>query len=350
MIQLKNVNKTYQTKVSTFTALQDINLTVNTGEIFGVIGKSGAGKSTLIRCINLLERPTSGQVFVADQELTALNKPRLRNARHKIGMVFQQFNLLNSRTVYQNVALPLQLLGKSKQQINDTIFPLLELTGLAEKSQNYPSELSGGQKQRVAIARALTCQPEVLLCDEATSALDLHTTESILQLLKNINEKFKLTILLITHEMDVIKKISDRIALLENGKIIEQATTEDFFIAPKTETAKALVKSSLKQELPANLSIKINKQKTANTNPVVQIFFHGKAAEESLITHLVQNFGIKLNILQANIEYLKKTTLGVMVAEVIENDNFSEAIKYLETHDVQVEIIGYVRRDVMANS
>ncbi len=348
MIELKNIDKSYSSKTGVVFALKNINLKINAGEIFGVIGKSGAGKSTLIRCVNLLERPTRGEVLVNAKDLTKLPQKELLLARREIGMIFQHFNLLTSRTVYQNVALPLELIGKSKIEIEQIIRPLLELTSLTDKENNYPSQLSGGQKQRVAIARSLACKPKVLLCDEATSALDLQTTKAILQLLKDINEKLGLTILLITHEMDVIKEISDRVALIEHGEIVEQAETTDFFVRPQNIVAKDLVKSSLKQELPTSLQNIVGNTKSSKSNPVIRLLFHGKTAEEPLIAQLMSTFGMKLNILQANIEFLKRSTIGVMVAEVIEtNNNLESVITYLETLDVKVEIIGYVDRNAI---
>jgi D-methionine transport system ATP-binding protein len=346
MIQLQHVSKTYQTASGSLQALKDINLSVDNGEIFGIIGKSGAGKSTLIRCVNLLERPTSGQVFVAGHELTLLTEDQLRKTRRKIGMIFQHFNLLSARTVYQNVAFPLELIHTDKNKIKEMVMPLLELTGLTEKAHDYPAQLSGGQKQRVAIARALACQPDVLLCDEATSSLDPHTTIKILQLLKEINQKLKLTILLITHEMEVIKLITDRVALLENGEIIEQGSTVDFFIDPKTPSAKQIVASNLKHELPDVLLNKIDPSFAENKNPVIRILFHGKAAAEPVIAYLMQQLNMKINILQANIEFLKATTLGVMVVEIISpGAQLNTAIQYLENNHITVEIIGYVEPD-----
>lgn len=346
MIEFVHLNKVYQTPNGPLPALKDINLKINSGEIFGIIGKSGAGKSTLIRCANLLERPTSGQVLVAGQELTHLSDAGLRQARRKIGMIFQHFNLLSARTVYDNIALPLELIHTSKKQIAEKVLPLLELTGLADKAKAYPAQLSGGQKQRVAIARALACQPDVLLCDEATSALDVHTTTKILQLLQEINQQLKLTILLITHEMDVIKLITDRVALLENGNIIEQTDTLEFFVNPQTATAKHLVANSLKHELPDILLKQISSTTAENKNTVIRILFHGKAAAEPVIAYLMQQLGMKLSILQANIEFLKSTTLGVMVVEIIHaNQNLETAIDYLRAHNILVEVMGYVERD-----
>lgn len=342
MINLSNITKQYQSKSGILQALDNINLTVQPGEIFGVVGKSGAGKSTLIRCVNLLEQPTQGKVYVDNQELTALTQTQLRSARHNIGMIFQHFNLLSQRTVYENIAFPLELLGYDKKRIRQTVEPLLELTGLIDKKNAYPVQLSGGQKQRVAIARALASKPKVLLCDEATSALDPHTTQSILQLLKDINNRLGLTILLITHEIEVVKQICDRVALIDGGKIIEQDEIFDFFSKPKTSLAQEFVKSCLKQELPEVLQQQLKNTQTLGDNAVLRIIFHGHAAAEPLIAHLMQDFNIKLNILQANIEFLKKDTLGIMVTEVVNpTDNLANGIAYLQDHGVHVEVIGY---------
>ena len=222
MIELVNVEKTYYSKAGDIHALHKTNLSIKAGEIFGIIGLSGAGKSTLVRCINMLERPTGGQVFVDGAELTAMSDAQLRKARQSIGMIFQHFNLLTSRTVYQNIAFPLEIQGLSKAEIDKRVRPLLELVQLEGRADYYPSQLSGGQKQRVGIARALASNPKVLLCDEATSALDPQTTKSILELLKDINKKLNLTIVLITHQMEVVKTICDRVAVIENGDIIEE--------------------------------------------------------------------------------------------------------------------------------
>ncbi len=343
MIELINISKIYPTPHGDFHALKNINLKVKPGEIFGIIGKSGAGKSTLIRCVNLLERPTSGEVHVAGQDLTDFSEKQLRTVRHKIGMIFQHFNLMSTRTVYENIALPLEFISFNKNKIHESVMPLLELTGLIEKKDAYPAQLSGGQKQRVAIARALACQPEVLLCDEATSALDVHTTEAILALLKDINKKLGLTILLITHEMDVIKNICDQVALLDQGEIVEQAPLYEFFTQPNTYLAQELVKSCLKQELPISLQNKLTNKPTANNKPVFRIIFFGKPASEPHIARLIQDFKIGLNIWQANIETLKTGTLGMMIVEVIDDPkNLAAGISYLQKNGVFVETIGYV--------
>jgi D-methionine transport system ATP-binding protein len=347
MIQLNQINKTYMTDAGKVVALKNINLEVQAGEIFGVIGPSGAGKSTLIRCVNLLERPTAGTVTVAGQELTHLSEPELRKARGKIGMIFQHFNLLASRTAYENIALPLELRSQSKTQIANTLTPLLELTGLKDKKDHYPSQLSGGQKQRVAIARALANQPKVLLCDEATSALDPQTTQTILQLLKDINQKLGLTILLITHEMEVIKTICHHLAILEHGEIIEQADVIAFFARPQTTLAKSFVRTALKHHLSESLQKRIVAEATADTNPLLQISFIGQAASEPLIAQLIQQFAITLNIWQANIEHIRDTMVGIMLVELAGNtEQIHNGIAYLSQKGVLVEIIGYVKRNI----
>lgn len=347
MIELKNVEKIYHSAKGDLVALKNINIKVQAGEIFGVVGKSGAGKSTLIRCVNLLERPSQGQVWVAGQELTTLSNQQLKIARRQIGMIFQHFNLLSNRTVYENIALPLELAGKNKSEIKQTVTPLLKLTELLDKQNNYPAQLSGGQKQRVAIARALACQPKILLCDEATSALDPQTTKSILQLLKDINLKLGLTILLITHEIDVIKEICDRVALIDKSEIVEQDEIVKFFTHPSTQLAKEFIRSSLKQDLPAALQYQLKSEKSnPNSNVVLRIIFHGRAAAEPFIAYLMQELGIRLNILQANIEFLKNDSLGIMVVEVINDGDIQKGIQYLQTQNINTEIIGYVARDV----
>lgn len=343
MINLTQVYKTYQSDSGDVAALRNINLQVMPGEIFGIVGKSGAGKSTLIRTVNLLERPTSGRVEVAGQQLTSLSRHQLALARRQIGMIFQHFNLLQSATVYDNVALPLKLAGYSRQAIAAKVSPLLELVGLADKEKNYPQEISGGQKQRVSIARALANEPKVLLCDEATSALDPQTTKSILKLLDDINQQMGLTILLITHEMDVVKQICDRVAILEQGEIIEQTTTAEFFIKPKTAVAAALSRAALNHELPAAIQQQLSILPLAGGKPVLRIVFQGEKVQEPLISDVVQQFNLQLNILQANIEQIHKLTLGIMVVEVFNpNAHLADAIQYLESKGLIVELLGYL--------
>lgn len=344
MINLAQLNKVYQSEAGDIHALKDINLQVQEGEIFGVLGKSGAGKSSLIRCVNLLERPTSGRVEVAGRDLTAMTPRQLVEARRDIGMIFQHFNLLQSATVYDNVALPLQFAGVAKAETAAAVLPLLELVELADKQYNYPHELSGGQKQRVAIARALANKPKVLLCDEATSALDPQTTRCILKLLDNINQQLKLTILLITHEMDVVKQICDKVAILEQGEIVEQATTTDFFIKPKTAYAAALSRAHMNHELPEIIQQQLLASPVPLANPLLRIFFQGERAQEPLISNIIKQFGFEINILQANIELIHKQTLGIMIVEVFnQNDKLPAAIAYLENKGLIVEVLGYLK-------
>lgn len=356
MINLIDVEKYYKTPQGDILALKNINLDISAGEIFGVIGKSGAGKSTLIRCINLLEKPSSGSIIVAGQSLTTLNNRQLRHARRQIGMIFQHFNLLSTKTVYDNIALPLKLQGFGNQLCEKVIQPLLELTGLTNKKKNYPNELSGGQKQRVAIARSLASQPKVLLCDEATSALDPDTTKSILALLKDININLGLTILLITHEMDVIKSICDRVALMEHGEIIKQCSVIDFFSKPHPEPGMEFLKSYLRHELPDLLQENLLPEATLLTYPVLRIYFYGEATSKPIIANLIQTYQLQVNILQANIEQIKNTTIGLMVITINDNNNklslekLSEVLVFLRQQNITVEVIGHVARDAISAS
>ncbi len=348
MIELHELNKYYSLPDGAqINALQEVQISVKRGEIFGIIGESGAGKSTLIRCVNLLETPSSGRVIVDGEELTALNRKQLRLARRKIGMIFQHFNLLNCRTVYQNIAFPLELAGYSNRAISEKVQPLLELIGLAERRNHYPSQLSGGQKQRVAIARALANDPKVLLSDEATSALDPETKYSILHLLKEINERLGLTILLITHEMEVIKEVCHRLAVLERGRVIEQAEVFDFFTRPQTPTAKKFIRSYSIHELPETLQIHVSATPVPQSAPLWRLSFFGKVAQEPMISHLARHFGLSLNILQANIEEVRDAMVGVMMVEVNgEPENARQGMEYLTQKGVFVEVLGYVSRSI----
>ncbi|MFC0338440.1 D-methionine transport system ATP-binding protein [Kushneria avicenniae] len=345
MIRLENVTRVYGQGAGAVTALKDVNLEVAPGSITGVIGVSGAGKSTLIRCVNLLERPTRGRVFVADQELTALNKEALRKARHGIGMIFQHFNLLESRTVRGNIGLPLELIGTPRRDIDQRIDELLELTGLAERANAYPAALSGGQKQRVAIARALASNPKALLCDEATSALDPQTTSAILTLLRDINQRLGLTILLITHEMEVVRTICDQVALISGGALVETAPVGDFFTRPATEEGRLFLNDFL-QLAPSNALLqRLSDGGAGNGVPVVRLTFRGQSLSSELMTHLEQRFGLRLHILQARVENIQGRTLGLMIAEFDgDRDIIDDAMAHLHTLDVQTEVLGHVQR------
>lgn len=344
IITLKDIHKTYTLPgKETLEALKGVNLSIKRGEIFGVVGESGAGKSTLIRCINLLEAPTSGEVIVDHQNLTTLSPPELRKARRKIGMIFQHFNLLQSRSVYKNIAFPLELAGLSASEIAKKIDPLLDLTGLTAKKHHYPNQLSGGQKQRVAIARALANEPSLLLSDEATSALDPETKHSILQLLKQINEQLGLTIVLITHEMSVIKEICHRLAILANGEIMETSNVLDFFTHPQTEVGKRFIRSQAIHMLPENVQARLSSQ-PLNHLPLVRISFSGDAAEAPLISHLIQNFSLHINILQAHLEKMRDEMVGTMLVELTgDPENIKKGMDYLHTQGVFTEVIGYVQ-------
>lgn len=343
MLKLVNIEKIYDTQDKPLQVLHPINLEIKQGEIFGIVGQSGAGKSTLLRCINLLERPTRGQIWVENLEITQLNAHALRAVRHQIGMIFQHFNLLSSKTVYENVALPLKFAHLAKNEINERVHSLLDLTVLSDKQDSYPAELSGGQKQRVAIARALAYQPKLLLCDEATSALDPETTKTILQLLKKINQQLGLTIFLITHEVDVVKTLCDQVGLLDKGHLVEVADIVTFFTQPSHPLVKKFVSHSLKKSLPDLLKARLKPRKKENSHTVLRILFHGRAAAEPLIAHLMREIGIHLNILQANIGLLKEVTLGIMVAEVMGDQTpLQHGINYLIEKGLQVEVIGYV--------
>lgn len=341
MIELINVSKRFTTKNKVVQALSDVSLTVEKGEIFGVIGTSGAGKSTLIRCVNLLEKPNEGKVIVDNVELTKLSEAQLTLERRKIAMIFQHFNLLSSRTVFDNVAFPLKLEGKSKSEIKEKVDSLLELVGLKEKAKDYPANLSGGQKQRVAIARALANDPKVLLCDEATSALDPATTKSILQLLKSINQKLNLTILLITHEMEVIKSICDKVAVIDNGQLAEQGKVEQIFIHPEKDITKGFIQASLNVELPSIYQNSISNIDSENNNPLVKILINGNEAQSSVIINLYEKFNVKAKIISAQLEYVGYLNFGVLILE-LQGKNTNEALTYLENEYTNTEILGYV--------
>ncbi len=347
MIKLSGIEKTYQGSAGSVHALKGISIEVGSGEIFGVIGKSGAGKSTLIRCINMLEKPTAGKVVVDGQDLTVLSEKDLREARKKIGMIFQHFNLLSSRTVYDNIAFPLELAGWDKQKIEAAVLPLLELVGLSDKRHQFPSQLSGGQKQRVGIARALASEPKVLLCDEATSALDPQTTQSILELLKDINQKLGLTIVLITHEMQVIKQICDRVAVIENGVIIEQGPVIDLFARPETTTTREFIRTIINYDLPDIFDNTVfSPVPLPNSNLVVRVSFLGAAAQEPIIASLIRGCNVDVSILYGNIDHIQNTPFGTLIIEITgEAAPLESALQYLSARDLGVEVIGYVKRD-----
>ncbi|WP_150268911.1 methionine ABC transporter ATP-binding protein [Paenibacillus tepidiphilus] len=308
MIELKGITKVYGKGKRAATALSNLDLSVRKGEIFGVIGHSGAGKSTLIRCINLLERPTEGEVWVDGVDLTRLSRSQLQEQRRKIGMIYQHFNLLSSATVYDNIAFPLRLVKLSKAQIEDKVKDLLSLVGLEEHRNKYPAQLSGGQKQRVGIARALASNPHVLLCDEATSALDPQTTDSILRLLLDINRKLNLTIVLITHEMHVIQSICDRVAVIHGGGIVEQGEVAKVFLKPRHDVTKEFIRSETQQDSPLQAALA-----GGDLGQAVKITFLGEKTYESTLSHVARGTGVNFAILQGTISTIKDVPYGQLV-------------------------------------
>ncbi|MER2063906.1 MAG: methionine ABC transporter ATP-binding protein [Alkalibacterium sp.] len=339
MIELKHIDVTFEDKKQTVKAVEDVSLTVDAGDIYGIVGYSGAGKSTLVRTINLLQRPTSGDVIIHGENLIQLSAKELRKARKKIGMIFQHFNLMHSRTVAGNVAYPLLRSGLSKQQIDEKVSDLLELVGLADKKDTYPSQLSGGQKQRVAIARSLANDPEVLLCDEATSALDPKTTLSILELLTDLNQKLDLTIVIITHEMQVVKEICNKVAVMDSGKIVEQGDLVSLFTDAQSPLTKEFINTGthIDQALdklarhPALLDL-------TQESVLVSVTYVGESTSMPLIASLYAKFGVTTNILYGNVEFLQDTPIGnlivVLSGEVAQR---RKAIAYLESNNVTVE-------------
>jgi D-methionine transport system ATP-binding protein len=343
MIELKNITKTFRQKDRIVSALADVSLNVGHGKVFGVIGASGAGKSTLIRCVNLLERPSSGQVIVDGQDLLSLSSSQLTKARRQIGMIFQHFNLLSSRTVFQNIAFPLELAGTSNSEIKQRVTDLLSLVGLQDKQNDYPSSLSGGQKQRVAIARSLASNPKVLLCDEATSALDPETTRSILKLLKDINQRLNITILLITHEMNVVKTICDEVAVISEGKLVEQGTVAEIFAHPKTDLTRKFISSTLEIDIPDNFKHRLVHYYEASKNILVRLDFNGKTANDPIISEAARVFGIDCNIIVARMEYAGHVQFGVMLIEFhIKPEDTDKLITFFENKHVKTEVVGYV--------
>ena len=341
MIEFTHVSKDFGSGEKMVRAVRDVSLTIQDGEIFGIIGFSGAGKSTLVRCINLLERPTNGTVVVDGKEMTALSPKELRLARWKIGMIFQHFNLMPSRTVFGNVAYPLQGQGLSKQAIQNKVRKLLKLVDIADKETAYPSQLSGGQKQRVAIARALANDPKVLLCDEATSALDPQTTKAILTLLKDLNQKLNLTIVMITHEMAVVKEICDHVAIMEHGQVVEQGEVFSLFADPKQPITQNFIRTTSNlqkiEELIAEGSPVVQLQPG---EVIVRLSYIQKNVSEPLISTLSQRFQISLNIIFADIEIVQDAPIGGTVAILSgEREQITKAMEYLIEKNVGVEVL-----------
>lgn len=341
MIRLENVSKTFTDSNKEVHAVNNVSLTINDGDIFGIIGFSGAGKSTLVRCINLLEKPTEGKVFVDDAEITALSGKELRKARKKIGMIFQHFNLMPSRTIFGNVAYPLRGSGLSKEEIREKVHHLLELVGISEKENAFPSQLSGGQKQRVAIARALANDPNILLCDEATSALDPQTTKSILKLLQQLNQTLGITVVVITHEMAVVKEICNRVAVMDHGDVVEEGEVFHVFASPKEPLTRSFIKTTSNlQKIEELIAADSPVVATKKGELIVRLSYVEKNTSEPLISTVTQKFGIILNIVFADVEIVQNAPIGGTVAIVSgESSRIDEALQYLRDKNVGVEVI-----------
>lgn len=349
MIKLDHITQTYKTPEGReFKALDDVSIEIRPGEIFGIIGRSGAGKSTLVRCINLLNRPSEGTVTVDGKNLTELSEDELRESRRSIGMIFQHFNLLSSRTVYDNVAPPLELVGTPKNVIREKVEPLLKLVGLTEHAHKYPSQLSGGQKQRVGIARALTNDPKVLLSDEATSALDPETTVATLALLKRINKELGLTIVMITHEMQVVKQICERVVVMNYGKIVEQGKVVDIFMSPQHETTKALIGNVMARDMPASILDRFRKARENHPNSdavyLLRLAFSGNEVTRPVISECSRRFNLDFNILRGTVDDVQGQTLGSLTVLIeAESSVFIEAVNFLRENGVVVEEINDVK-------
>ncbi|TDY86749.1 UNVERIFIED_ORG: D-methionine transport system ATP-binding protein [Herbaspirillum seropedicae] len=329
-------------------AVRNVDLSIRKGEIFGIIGRSGAGKSTLVRTLNLLNRPTSGRIVLDGQDLTSLSSSQLREARRGIGMIFQHFNLLSSRSVYDNIALPQELAGKSKSEIAAKVEPLLELVGLTALRDRYPAQISGGQKQRVGIARALANDPKVLLSDEATSALDPETTRSILELLRKINKELGLTIVLITHQMEVIKQICDRVAVMEAGQVIEQGEVLEVFRQPRHEVTRALIGDVIAHELPKGVLARLRERLARadvgqGTDHLFRFAFTGNDVDQPHLSEAVRRFNLNFNILHGQIDEIQGQAFGSLA--ILANgtqDNINQAMQYLREQGVVVEELNHV--------
>lgn len=334
MITFEQVSKTFKTNDREVHAVENISLTIHKGEIFGVIGFSGAGKSTLLRLVNLLEKPTSGKVIVNNQEIERLSEKELRKLRQNIGMIFQNFNLFASRTVYGNIAYPLKLAGVPKTEIEKRVAELLRFVGLEDKANYYPENLSGGQKQRVGIARALSTSPKILICDEATSALDPETTSEILHLLKKVNQDLNITILLITHEMNVIRKICDRVAVMENGRVIEEGPVVEIFSNPKTKTTKNFINSVLNDTISDSL---LKELRQNGITKLYRLTFQGPATKQPVLSRIAKKYDVEVNILNGNISDLQGELFGYVIVELkgVE-ENVKKVLEALKEH-VQIK-------------
>lgn len=336
IISFENLSKRYEKKGQTFVALDNVTFKVNKGDVYGLIGFSGAGKSTLLRMVNALETPTEGKVFVKGVDLTSLKESKLREIRKDIGMIFQEFNLLETKTVFDNIAIPLVLRHDNKLKIKARVEELLKFVGLEDKAKALPGELSGGQKQRVGIARALATEPEILLCDEATSALDPDTTESILNLLARVNKELNVTILFVTHTIRVVQKLCNKVAILEHGKLVENGSVIDIFSKPKSTIAKRFVETVIPSKIPESIVAELKKYE-ANYK-VIRIFFHAEHATDDVIWQINAKLGVHTNVMFASVTELQGRVLSIITLQLTGNEeDFKKVENYINSHGIAFE-------------
>lgn len=336
IISFENLSKRYEKKGQIFVALDNVTFKVNKGDVYGLIGFSGAGKSTLLRMVNALETPTEGKVFVKGVDLTSLKEGKLREVRKDIGMIFQEFNLLETKTVFDNIAIPLVLRHESKQKIKSRVEELLKFVGLEDKAKALPGELSGGQKQRVGIARALATEPEILLCDEATSALDPDTTESILNLLARVNKELNVTILFVTHTIRVVQKLCNKVAILEHGKLVENGSVIDIFSKPKSTIAKRFVETVIPSKIPESIVAELKKYE-ANYK-VIRIFFHAEHVTDDVIWQINAKLGVHTNVMFASVTELQGRVLSIITLQLTGNEeDFKKVEDYINSHGIAFE-------------
>jgi len=340
LIEINDLTKIYHTAHQDIVALDKVSLSIKRGEIFGIIGLSGAGKSTLIRCINMLEKPSQGSIIVDGQDITALNKNQLYLARQKIGMIFQQFNLLSSRNIFDNIMFPLEIARMPAKQARNRVNELLEMVGLVDKARVYPDQLSGGQKQRVGIARALANDPKLLLSDEATSALDPQTTRSILKLLKDINSQLNLTILLITHDMNVIKQVCDRVAVINDSHIEEVGDVLSIFTNPGTPTSQSFINNIINKGDPGEYAHNVINKHEDKHHCLIRVSFIGSSAGEPVISSMIKKFDVDANILYGNIDRVKEVPFGNLILELIGTEaSVTQSMAYLMTNGLEIEVL-----------
>ena len=334
MIELKDINVEFKIKGKKVQAVKDVNLKINKGEIFGIVGLSGAGKSTLVRVINLLQKPTSGQVIIDDEDITNISRSKLREKRLKIGMIFQQFNLISGKTIYENIEVVLKANKYPKDKRNERINELLSLVKLEEKKEVYPANLSGGQKQRVGIARAIANNPEVLLCDEATSALDLENTEEILNLLKDIHDKLNITIVFITHEMEVAKKLFNRVAVMSNGEIVEVNDVYSIFSDPKHEVTKSLINKNSSVDLPREIFDLLGE------GEIIKINYKGNDSLKPVISEVAKNYNVDISIIHGKIDYIDNKPIGTLIVSIVgDKEEIARAKQFIKNNVVKTERI-----------